>query len=138
MTPVVFDTNVISETVRSRPDKNVMRFIGSCSEPFLSAVTLHELTFGAERAPDAKRRGKLLVWIAGVREQFEGRIIEVDADIAVTSGRLGALAAAAGRKIGALDTLIAACAIARGAQVATRNIKDFAPLGVPLIDPWSA
>ena len=40
MTPVVFDTNVISETVRPRPDKNVMRFIGSCSEPFLSAVTL--------------------------------------------------------------------------------------------------
>jgi hypothetical protein len=34
--------------------------------------------------------------------------------------------------------LIAACAAARSAVIATRNITDFEPMGVPVIDPWRA
>jgi predicted nucleic acid-binding protein len=50
-----------------------------------------------------------------------------------------------GRSLGAVqgadtdptDALIAACAIARGAAIATRNVRDFARLGVSLVDPWT-
>jgi predicted nucleic acid-binding protein len=34
--------------------------------------------------------------------------------------------------------LIAATALERGSTVVTRNISDFASLGVELLDPWSA
>lgn len=34
------------------------------------------------------------------------------------------------------DALIAASAIARGLVVVTRNTRDFASLGVDLLDPW--
>lgn len=49
-----------------------------------------------------------------------------------------AVAEAQGRPTEAIDALIAACAIARGAAVATRNAGDFVPMGVPVIDPWTA
>ncbi len=33
--------------------------------------------------------------------------------------------------------LIAATAIVHGLTVATRNVADFAPTGVALVDPWA-
>jgi predicted nucleic acid-binding protein len=36
------------------------------------------------------------------------------------------------------DSLIAATALIHGMTVVTRNVKDFEPTGVPLIDPWLA
>lgn len=135
MSAVLFDTNVVSELVRPKPDANVMAFVRRQQDPFISVVTLHELTYGAERAPPA-RRAKLLAWISALRSQFAGRIVTVDADIAAEAGRLRAAAEAQGRPTEAIDALIAACATARGAAVATRNASDFSPMGVPVIDPW--
>jgi toxin FitB len=37
-----------------------------------------------------------------------------------------------------VDALIAASALVRGAAVATRNVRDFEPLGVPVVDPWES
>lgn len=137
MSAVLFDTNVLSELVRVRPDANVVAFVRGQREPFISVITLHELTHGAERAVPA-RRAKLIAWIASLRAQFTGRIVPVDDVVAAESGRLRAVAEAQGRPTEAIDALIAACAIARGAAVATRNVGDFVPMGVPVIDPWTA
>ena len=136
MNAVLFDTNVVSELVRPRPDPKVVAFVRAQNEPFISVVTVHELTFGAERAPPA-RRAKLSAWIAALRSQFAGRIVVVDEEIAAEAGRLRAAAEAQGRPTEAIDALIAACAVARGAAVATRNTSDFEPMGVPVIDPWT-
>lgn len=46
----------------------------------------------------------------------------------------GRLNAAADRK--SVDSLIAATARVHGLTVVTRNTRDFAGLGVPLLDPW--
>lgn len=135
MSAVLFDTNVVSELVRPRPDANVVAFVRAQSEPFISVITIHELIYGAERAP-AARRAKLLAWIAALRSQFAGRIVAVDEAIAAEAGRLRAAAEAQGRPTEAIDALIAACAAARGATVATRNRGDFEPMGVPIINPW--
>ena len=40
--------------------------------------------------------------------------------------------------IGDIDTLIAATAIASGLTLVTRNTRDVATTGVPLVDPWQA
>jgi predicted nucleic acid-binding protein len=135
---VLLDTNVVSELIKPKPDARVVTFIEAQLDPYLSVITLHELTWGAERVSAPARRARLIAWISAMKSRFGGRLIEVDAEIAEHSGRLRAAAAGTGRVVDAVDTIIAASALARGARVATRNVRDFAPLGVEVVDPWSA
>ena len=138
MSRILLDTNVLSELVRPRPEPRVCKFVAAQADPLISALTIHELSFGAERAPDPAKRSKLIAWLAGMRTQFAASTIAVDADIAEHAGRLRAAAEAQGFVVKPIDALIAASAAARGATIATRNIRDFAPLGVPTVDPWAA
>lgn len=137
VTRVLFDTNVLSELVRAQPDPQVAAFVRAQPDPLICALTIHEIGYGAERAPDPARRARLLAWLAQVRAQFTGRIVEIDADIAEHAGRLRAAAAAQGASTDPIDALIAASAAARAASVATRNVRDFAPYGIALINPWT-
>jgi toxin FitB len=138
LSPVLFDTNVVSELIRPRADPRVEAFVSAQADPLISAMTIHEIAYGADRAPDPARRAKLLAWVAQIQVQFADRIVSVDAEIAEQAGRLRAVADAQGAPADAVDALIAACALARGAAVATRNVRDFAAFGVNVIDPWSA
>ena len=88
--------------------------------------------------PETVAPDELLAWIAALRSQFGGRIVAVTEDIAAEAGRLRAAAESQGRPTEAVDALIAACAIAHGATVATRNASDFEPMGVPIINPWAS
>lgn len=136
MSTVLFDTNVISELIRPRPEPRVIAFVKTQVEPLISAVTLHEIAYGAEKARDPSRRAKLIGWLASIRIEFRGRIVHIDEDIAERSGQIRAAAAATGAVIAPMDSLIAASALSRSAAVATRNVSDFTVLGVTVIDPW--
>jgi toxin FitB len=135
--PVLLDTNVLSELVRSRPDERVTAYVGSVTSPLVSVLTLHELTFGAATSRDPSRRERLMAWIDTVRRRFAGRIVDVDADVAEIAGRIRAAGSLDGRPSDPIDALIAASALLRDATVATRNVRDFEPLGVAVIDPWT-
>lgn len=137
MRPVLLDTNVLSELVRPHPDDRVTTFVGGVASPLISVLTLHELTYGAARSHDPVRRERLMAWIDTVRRRFAGRVLDVDPDVAEIAGRLRAAASLAGRPADPIDALIAASALVRDAMIATRNVRDFEPLGVELVDPWS-
>ena len=137
MPAMLIDTNGLSELVRARPEPAVLAFVQAQTDPYLSVLTLHELTYGAESAPASARRAKLIAWIDLLRAQFAGRIVPITEDIALQAGRLRAAAESQGRPTEAIDALIAASAISRGAAVATRNTRDFEPLGITVIDPWN-
>lgn len=137
MSGMLLDTNVLSELVRPKPDPKVQAFVRAQTDPLISALTIHEIVFGAERAADPARRTKLIAWVAAIRSQFAGRIVDIDANVAEQAGRLRASAASQGLNTDPVDALIAACAISRSAAIATRNIRDFTPLGVTVVDPWS-
>ena len=137
MTDWLVDTNVISELVRPRPSANVVAFLERTSGLHLSVVTLHEIAYGADRAPDPVRRAKLTAWLGRLSQQFADRVIPVDAGIAERAGRLRAAADALGRRADPLDALIAATALERNLKLATRNVADFRDLGPELHDPWS-
>ena len=64
---------------------------------------------------------------------FEHRIIAVDIAVARRWGRLS-------QKIGnkGLDLAVAATALEHGLTVATRNVSDFEPIGVPVLDPFAS
>jgi predicted nucleic acid-binding protein len=138
MNPVLFDTNVVSELVRPRPEPRVQAFVRAQIDPLISVLTLHEIAYGADRAADPVRRAKLAAWLAAIRAQFAGRVVDIDANIAEQAGRIRAAAENQGEPPDPIDALIAACAIARGASIATRNVRDFAAFGASVVDPWSS
>ena len=135
----VLDTNVVSELRKARDgkaDKAVVGWAASVrpSILFLSVVTILELEQGVllvERR-DPAQGGVLRTWLeAQVLPAFAGRILPIDTQVAQRCARLHVPDPRADR-----DALIAATALAHGMTVVTRNIADFAPTGVPVIDPW--
>ncbi len=128
------DTNVVSETRKTRPDANVMAWLAGRDRQtvFLSVVTLAELQKGAEsvrgRRPAAAR--SLHAWINALART--SAILPVNQPVAREWGRL--LARASSRR--AMDLLITATAIIYGLTVATRNIRDFDDLPVAAVNPF--
>lgn len=131
------DTNVVSELVRAKPAAAVVAFVERASGLHLSVISLHELAYGADRAPDPKRRARLTAWLGGLRQNFGDRVIAVDAGIAERAGRIRAAADALGRPADPLDAFIAATALERSLKLATRNVDDFRHLGPELFNPWA-
>jgi len=84
-----------------------------------------------------RRREALAVWLAeDLPARFAGRIVPIDPVIAERWGDLMAQARQSGFALSAMDGFLAATALDRELVLATRNTKDFAPLGVPLLNPW--
>lgn len=137
MTDWLVDTNVISELARPRPAAKVVAFVERTTGLHLSVVTLHEIAYGTDRAPDPVRRAKLTAWLGQIVHSFGDRIIAVDVAIAERAGRLRAAADALGRPADPLDALIAATALERNLKVATRDIDGFRDFGPELFDPWA-
>ncbi len=136
-TGYLLDTNVISETRKSRADNGVIAFLSAADSAglFLSVLTLGELRKGVEakRRTDSLAADQLGAWVDGLERIFADRVLSVDA---ATARRWGELSA--GKSLPVIDTLIAATAISRGLTLVTRNTRDVQSTGVPLVDPWQA
>ena len=135
----LLDTNLVSELRKARTGKanpGVVRWadgIGA-SLMFLSVITIQEIEAGVLRAErkDAAQGAVLRAWFEQqVLPAFAGRILPVDIRVA---RRCGQLQAERPRPAG--DALIAATALEHGMTVVTRNVADFEPMGVRLLNPW--
>ena len=133
------DTNVVSELRRVRigkADARVAEWADSVDpvDLYLSAITVHELEIGvllAERKDPPQGR-TLRAWLNDhVLPAFDGRILPIDAAIAQRSAQLSVP-----NPRPLQDGLIAATALVHGMTVVTRNVADFAPTGVRLLNPW--
>ena len=131
----LLDTNFISETRKIRTNARVMAFLSAADTAglFLSVLTLGELRKGVEakRRTDSATAASLGVWVDGIETIFADRVLPVDAAAARLWGELSAR-----RSLPVVDTLIAATAITRGLTLVTRNTRDVAATGVPLLDQW--
>jgi predicted nucleic acid-binding protein len=137
---VLIDTNVISEMTKPRPDARVAAFLHEADEDrlFLSVVTLVELRHGVALKADGNAKRALEAWLANdLAERFSGRILDIDRQIANAWGDLMASAKRRGLALHVIDGFLAATAMTRRLTLATRNVKDFAPFGVPVFDPWN-
>jgi predicted nucleic acid-binding protein len=132
----LLDTNVVSELARPFPDKAVLAFLEDAPDLWMSVITLHELHYGVVRLPDVRRKAELAAWLERLKSEFAERIVPVSAAIAERSALLRVHAASQGRACEPLDAMIAATALERGLLLATRNVRDFDTLGVPLKNPW--
>jgi predicted nucleic acid-binding protein len=133
----LLDTDVLSEL--RRPDKANRGLIAWAkstvpAELFISAITLFEIELGAAQAArkDAVKGKVLRTWIeTQVMPAFRGRIIAVDAVVAQRCATLHVPDPRPQR-----DSLIAATALVHRMTVITRNVRDFEPMGVHLLNPW--
>jgi len=129
------DTNVISELHRKRPDARVVSWLKRVAPTtlWISVLTLGEIAKGAARCAlrDRAQAETYYRWLAVVRSNYADRTIAVDADICEAWGRL-----AAKRPRPVVDGLLAATALARGLTLATRNVRDFADVGIGVLNPW--
>jgi len=132
---VLVDTNVLSETIRARPNRGVLAWFTSHPTFSVSAVTLEELSFGVERA-SAKQRRSLQEWLERLLGDVSPEVIPIDAEVALAAGRLRAAREMKGRPVAQADMLIAASALVKGLTLVTRNVSDFEGCGIALLDPF--
>ena len=134
----ILDTNVVSELRKVRlgkADKRVARWADSvaAADLYLSVISVQELEVGillVERR-DAAQGAILRTWLDNyVLPAFAGRILPVDIEVARRSAGLHVPDPKPVR-----DSLIAATALVHGMTVVTRNVDDFAPSGVLLLNP---
>jgi toxin FitB len=132
----LLDTNVITEVSRGeRSDRNVRTWYGAIATDQLctSVLVIGEVRAGveklriraADRAVAFERHLVLLV------DLFADRIFGIDRRIAEMWGRINAR-----RGPPAIDGLIAATALVHQLTVVTRNVRDFAPSGVAVLNPF--
>ncbi len=136
----LLDTNVVSELRKVRAGRAEARVAAwadslDAADLYLSVISVQELEMGvllAERR-DPAQGAVLRAWLdAHVLPAFAGRILVVDTAVAQRSARLHGPDPRPLR-----DGLIAATALVHGMTVVTRNVADFAPTGVPTLNPWT-
>jgi len=133
----LLDTNVISELARSRPQPEVAAFLAQAPRLSVSVLLFHELAFGVAAVADPEQANRLAVFYQDIHKRFGPTALPVTLDVASMAGRLRAFAKLKGRMLTVSDSLMAATALDHGLTLATRNVKDFQGLGVPLVDPFN-
>jgi predicted nucleic acid-binding protein len=135
----LLDTNILSNLRRrDRLNSGVAAWVNTVhpSDLFLSAITILEVEIGAHtiHRRDPEQARILRDWISGnILPSFAQRILPVDTAVAQRCALLHVPDPKAER-----DALIAATALVHRLKVVTRNVRDFQPMGVDLINPWTA
>ena len=135
----LLDTNVISELVAKQPLAQVINWLDNTDDNliYLSVITIGEIKKGIERLPDSKRKTMLRTWLSDeLLLRFQGRILPLDTAVMLTWGNLTATLEKKGRKLPAMDSLVAAIALQGQFVLVTRNEADFVDSGVTILNPW--
>jgi toxin FitB len=130
----LLDTNVVSELRKLKPHQGVVAWVQAASGDslYVSAVTIGEIQAGIEiaRQQDPEKAHEIEVWLDSVAQSYG--VLSADAAIFRRCAQL--MHRRSDHHLE--DALIAATALVRGLTVVTRNVDDFEPFGVPLINPF--
>lgn len=135
---IVLDTNVLSEAMRPSPDTSVIAWLSGpeSRDAHITAITVGEILSGVGMLQAGRRREQLRQIVERQLDDLSDRILAYDARAARIFASLRADRRDAGRPLSVEDGMIAAICARENAPLATRNVRDFADLGVALIDPW--
>jgi toxin FitB len=135
----LLDTNIISELVKPRPEANVTAWIEDTDESllYLSVLTFGEIRRGIAALPQSRRRATLEAWLdKDLRTRFEGRILNIDLEVADRWGLLTAAARKSGIVLPVIDGLLAATALKHNLTLVTRDTGQIPTMGVAVFNPW--
>ena len=134
---IFLDTNVVSETLRKRPNEAVIAWLARHdAELALPTVTIAEIAFGIEKIRPDQRAFRLEKHLADWRRRFAARIFGLTEEAALAYGEIMGAATRQGRPMATADGMIAAIVRVNGGYLATRNLTDFATAGLDVISPW--
>jgi tRNA(fMet)-specific endonuclease VapC len=129
----LLDTNTVSLALRGRAPRAVERLQATERDDVaVSVVTAMELRFGIAKNPSTRART--------VVEQFLDtiKVLPIDRAVEKPYGDLRAVLERQGRPIGALDTIIAAHALALRAVLVTNNAREFRRVRGLRCEDWTA
>jgi predicted nucleic acid-binding protein len=138
---IILDTNVLSALMRTAPEVPVVAWLDRqpAESVWITSITLFEARLGLALLPTGRRRQTLEASFARLlKEDLENRVLDFDSAAATEAASLAAERQKAGRPVDMRDTQIAGIALARRATLATRNVRHFGDLKVPIVDPWAA
>jgi predicted nucleic acid-binding protein len=142
----LLDTNVISATAPDRrtvpePAKRAARawIVANRDDLHLPVTAIAEITagIGLREASGAIRHAvDLAAWLRTVIDLYPERILAMDLEAALHARALARKARAAGVAVGFADLTVACIAQRHRLTVVTRNVRDFAPMGIETVDPF--
>jgi predicted nucleic acid-binding protein len=137
---IILDTNVLSALMRREERSVPIAWLDRQPWPSIwtTSITLCEIRFGVLYLPAGRRRDAVASSARQVIDDALGnRIAFFDAAAAEAAAEIMAKRRTAGRMIEIRDTFIAGIVLSRRATLATRNVRHFADVNIPLLDPWS-
>jgi len=136
---IILDTNVLSALMQQQPDPQVVAWLDDqpAESIWLNSITLFEARYGlALLAPGQGKNMLQERFEQLLQDDLQNRVLLFDANAATHAAQLAADRKARGRPVDVRDTFIAGIALARRATLATRNIRHFDDLSVPVVNPW--
>ena len=136
----LLDTNVISESVRKRPDRALIGWIVAQGRDdiAISLVSVAELLNGISTLADDARRQELTEWMATeVLSSTRKRRLPVTTEILMAWLQLSRKLRVRGETKDPPDLLLAATAQTYGLTIVTRNTRHFANTGITVYNPWT-
>lgn len=127
----LLDTNTCIYIINQRPPQVFAHFEGlRYGEVAVSSITGAELDFGVAKSGSQRNRDALDKFLAPLE------VLPFDVDAMHAYGPLRAELQRRGQPIGALDTLIAAHALALGATLVTNNLAEFRRVPGLVCENW--
>lgn len=132
------DTVTVSAIRLPARNPEVMRWLRAHQEDQLviPVFVIGEIQQGIEMTGDVEQKAVLQEWLDDIRSTYRDQIIPFFEEEAKFWGSLVAPFQLAGRPPAVVDSMIAAMAMFHGSAVVTRNVRHFAPFGVPVVNPW--
>lgn len=136
---IVADTNVVSEFMKAVPDDAAYAWAQGVdpSDLAMSVVTFEEIERGLQLLPQGRRRCELTQRWNALLIAFEDAVLLYDLVAARATAAVQVACLEQGRPMSLADAQIAGICLAGGHILATRNVKDFTPSGVQLVNPFS-
>lgn len=130
----LLDTNIVSELRKPRPHGGAVAWLQSTEDAdlHLSAVTLGEIQAGVEltRDQDAAKAAEIEAWLELVAQSYS--VLPMDGAAFRAWARLMHRRSDTSYE----DAMIAATAAVHNLTVVTRNVADFQPFGVRVLNPF--
>ena len=127
----LLDTDTVSFALRGQGDVGARIRSRKPSDLSISAITLAELRYGADRKGSRKLHALIDTFTSAIE------VVSFDEHAATDFGRIGSVLADRGTPIGEFDVLIAAHALALRCTLVTNNVWHFAKVPGLSVENWA-